>query len=49
MVRVAVEAADAVLSLAFQQDDDGDPAIVAQATALLTAYFAASGFLPLQA
>jgi AcrR family transcriptional regulator len=49
VVRVAVESADAVLSLAFQQDDNGDPAIVAQATALLTAYFAASGFLPSQA
>lgn len=45
-VRVAVEAADAVLSLAFQRDPDGDPLVVAEATALLTAYFAASGHLP---
>lgn len=45
-VRVAVEAADAVLALAFQYDRDGDPRVVAEASALLTAYFAASGLLP---
>lgn len=45
-VRVAVEAADAVLALAFQHDPEADPRIVAEASALLTAYFAASGHLP---
>ncbi len=46
IVRVAVEAADAVLALAFLRDPDGDPEVVAQTSALLTAYFAASGLLP---
>ena len=39
-VRVAVEAADAVLDLAFRRDPDGDPAVVAEAAGLLRAYLA---------
>lgn len=47
-VRVAVEAADAVLALAFARDVSGDPAVVAEIRKLLTAYLAASGYLPSQ-
>ena len=47
-VRVAVEAADAVLALAFARDVSGDPAVVAEIRKLLTAYLAALGYLPSQ-
>jgi AcrR family transcriptional regulator len=37
---VAVEAADAVLKLAFRQERDGDPALLAEAERLITGYLA---------
>jgi AcrR family transcriptional regulator len=40
-LRVAVEAGDGVLDLAFRTAPEGDPAIVEQAKRLLTAYLAA--------
>jgi AcrR family transcriptional regulator len=39
-LRVAVEAGDGVLSLAFRRSPEGDPEIVEQAKRLLTAYLA---------
>jgi AcrR family transcriptional regulator len=42
-LRVAVEAGDGVLDLAFQVDPAGDPAVVAEAKRLIKAYLA--GFL----
>lgn len=42
-LRIAVEAADAVLDLAFRRSSDGDPAVVAQMKQLLRSYLA--GFL----
>jgi hypothetical protein len=40
-LRVAVEAADGVLDLAFRRDPSGDPAVVAETTRLLQSYLAA--------
>jgi hypothetical protein len=40
VLRVAVEAGDGVLNLAFRAAPEGDPAIVEQAKRLLTAYLA---------
>ncbi|MCU1588426.1 MAG: putative transcriptional regulator, TetR family [Frankiales bacterium] len=39
-LRVAVEAADGVLDLAFRRDPAGDPAVVAETTRLLQSYLA---------
>lgn len=39
-VGIAVEAADAVLKMAFRRDPDGDPAIVAEAERLIHGYLA---------
>jgi AcrR family transcriptional regulator len=39
-LRVAVEAADRVLELAFRRSPEGDPEIVAEAKRLLTSYLA---------
>ncbi|GAA2271837.1 MULTISPECIES: TetR/AcrR family transcriptional regulator [Kitasatospora] len=39
-LRVAMECADAVLKLAFRNDPDGDPALIAEAKRLLRCYLA---------
>lgn len=40
VLAVAVEAADAVLKLAFRDDPDGDPALLTEAERLITGYLA---------